>query len=44
MEFIYQAKNREGLLTEGRVEAPNEDQAVEVLHRKELVILSLEPT
>jgi len=31
-------------LTEGRVEAPNEDQAVEVLHRKELVILSLEPT
>lgn len=41
MEFNYQAKNQEGLLIEGKIEAPNEDQAVRALHQKDVVILSL---
>ncbi len=44
MEFVYQAKNSQGLLVEGRIDAPNEDQAVNVLHEKGLVILSLDST
>lgn len=41
MEFDYQAKTQDGALTVGRIEAPNEDQAVNILHRKDLVILAL---
>lgn len=41
MEFSYQAKTQTGDLVSGRVEAPNEDQAVSILHQKSLVILSL---
>lgn len=41
MEFLYQAKTRTGDLVQGKVEAPNEDQAVSVLHQKSLVVLSL---
>ena len=43
MEFNYQAKNNQGLLIDGKIEAPTEDQAVNTLHQKGLVILSLEP-
>lgn len=43
MEFIYQAKTREGQFTQGTVEAHSEDDAVSVLHEQGLVILSLEP-
>ena len=42
MEFIYQAKNREGGMAEGVVEAHSENEAVSVLHDRGLVILSLE--
>lgn len=42
MEFLYRAKTQSGDLAEGKVEAPSEDQAVNVLHQKNLVILSLE--
>lgn len=44
MEFIYQAKNQTGELITGKIEAPSEDQAVNVLHQKNLAILSLETT
>jgi len=43
MEFIYKAKNREGNITQGIIEARNESEAVSILHKKDLVILSLEP-
>lgn len=42
MEFIYQAKTQTGELVTGKVEASSEDQAVNALHQKNLVILSLE--
>ena len=42
MEFIYQAKNREGRLIEGIIEAHNENEAVSILHDQGLVILGLE--
>lgn len=41
MEFIYQAKTHTGDLVQGKIEAPNEDQAVSSLHQKNLVVLSL---
>lgn len=41
MEFLYQAKTQTGDLVQGKVDAPNEDQAVSVLHQKNLVVLSL---
>lgn len=44
MDFLYRAKTQTGQLTEGRIEAPSEDQAVSVLHQKNLIILSLEET
>lgn len=44
MEFIYQARTQAGELAEGKIEAPSEDQAVNVLHQKNLVVLSLEET
>jgi type IV pilus assembly protein PilC len=43
MEFIYRAKNQSGELIEGKVDAPNEDQAVNVLQQKGLILLGLEP-
>ncbi|MDP3954086.1 MAG: type II secretion system F family protein [bacterium] len=42
MEFIYQARNKEGQMVEGKIEAPSEDTAVNFLHQKELVVLSLD--
>lgn len=42
MEFFYRAKNQVGELLEGGVEAPSEEQAVNILHQKNLVILGLE--
>lgn len=42
MEFAYQAKTQAGDFAEGKIEAPSEDQAVNVLHQKNLVVLSLE--
>lgn len=43
MEFNYQAKTQGGSLLEGKIEAPTEDQAVNILHQKDLIILYLEP-
>ncbi len=43
MEFLYRAKQQSGELVEGKIEAPSEDQAVTLLHQKNLVVLSLEP-
>ncbi len=40
VEFTYQAKNRQGLNIQGKIDAPSEDQAVSILHQKGLVILS----
>ena len=42
MEFLYQAKTQVGELVTGKIEAPSEDQAVNVLHQKNLTVLSLE--
>ncbi len=43
MEFQYEAKNSQGAHIEGHIEASNEDQAVLLLHQKELLVLSLHP-
>lgn len=43
MEFNYRAKQQDGELVEGKLDAPSEDQAVTLLHQKNLVVLSLEP-
>lgn len=43
MEFFYKAKTKEGDITQGIIEAHNESEAVSILHKKDLVILSLEP-
>lgn len=43
MEFDYQAKTQRGDSLEGKIEAPTEDQAVNILHQKDLTILYLEP-
>lgn len=42
VEFLYQAKTQTGELAEGKIEAPSEDQAVNVLQQKGFLILSLE--
>ncbi len=42
MEFLYRAKTQTGELTEGKIEAPSEDQAVNALQQKGFLILSLE--
>jgi len=42
MEFIYQAKNREGQLVNGVAEAHDENEAVSILHDQGLTILALE--
>ncbi|MFH1769453.1 MAG: type II secretion system F family protein [Parcubacteria group bacterium] len=41
MEFNYEAKDKTGNLLEGIIEAPTQDQAVAVLHRKGFVVVSL---
>ena len=41
-EFNYQATTREGYVVKGIVDAPNENTAVDILHNKGYVILSLE--
>lgn len=43
MEYLYQAKTREGQITEGAVNASSEQEAVDVLHSRSLVIIALEP-
>jgi len=40
-EFSYQAKTREGYVVQGIVDAPNENIAVNILHGKGYIILSL---
>jgi len=42
MEFLYQAKDNRGKLIEGTIEAPSQDQAVAILHRKSLVVIALD--
>ena len=42
MDFRYQAKNHGGALVEGSIDAPSEDQAVLLLHQKDLYVLSLQ--
>lgn len=42
-DFSYQAKNREGQVLQGVVDAPSQNVAIDILHRKNYVILSLEP-
>lgn len=42
-EFSYQAKTREGYIVQGIVDAPNQNLAVDILHGKGYIILSLEP-
>ncbi|MDP3792113.1 MAG: type II secretion system F family protein [bacterium] len=41
-EFNYQAKTRDGYVVQGIIDAPNENTAVEILHGKGYVILSLD--
>lgn len=41
-EFSYQAKNREGSIVQGVVDAPNQNIAVNILHGKGYIILSLD--
>ncbi len=43
MEFSYQAKTQSGEVLEGKIEAPNENAAVEILHGKGFMVFSLEP-
>ena len=43
MEYLYQAKNREGQIIDGAVNASSEKEAVDVLQAKSLVIIALEP-
>lgn len=43
MDFRYQAKNHAGAMVEGNIDAPSEDQAVLLLHQKELYVLSVQP-
>ena len=42
-EFSYQAKTKEAQVVQGVVDAPNQNIAVEILHGKGYIILSLEP-
>ena len=41
MDFHYQAKNSEGAIFEGNIEAPSEDQAVSLLQQKGLLVLQI---
>lgn len=42
-EFSYQSKNKEGQVVEGIVDAPSQSIAVDILHGKGYIILSLNP-
>ena len=42
-EFSYQAKTKEAQVVQGVVDAPNQNIAVDILHGKGYIILSLEP-
>ncbi|HYU64774.1 MAG TPA: type II secretion system F family protein [Candidatus Paceibacterota bacterium] len=44
MEYIYQAKNQAGELFEGNLEAPDENVAVNLLHSRGFIVLSLQPS
>ncbi len=41
-EFSYQAKTREGHIVQGIIDSPNQNLAVDILHGKGYIILSLE--
>src|SRR5260221_14717793 len=43
MEFTYEAKNDNGHIVQGTIEAPTQDSAISILHAKRLVVLSLTP-
>lgn len=43
-EFSYKVKNQTGGVIEGLIEAPNQDRAIDILHGKDLVVLSIEET
>lgn len=42
MEYKYQAKNQDGQIVDGTIDAPSQDSAISILHDKQLVVLSLE--
>lgn len=42
-EFSYQAKTKEASVVQGIIDAPNQNIAVDILHGKGYIILSLEP-
>lgn len=42
-QFLYEAKTKDGHLANGVVEAISEEAAIDTLHEKELMILSLSP-
>lgn len=42
MEYQYKVKTKEGLIETGIVEAGTQDQAVNILHDRDLIVLSLE--
>lgn len=41
MEYKYQAKNTDGQIVEGIIDAPSQDSAISILHNKQFVVLSL---
>src|SRR3989344_3254280 len=43
MEFNYKAKTQTGGITEGTIDAPDENMAVDILHNKGYIVLSLTP-
>ena len=43
MEFNYKAKTQTGEIAEGTIDAPDENIAVDILHGKGYVVLSLTP-
>ena len=42
MNFLYKIKTQNGELIEGKIEAPDENKAVEILQSKGYLILSIE--
>ncbi|MBI2065370.1 MAG: type II secretion system F family protein [Candidatus Yanofskybacteria bacterium] len=42
-EFSYQAKTKEAQVVQGIIDAPNQNTAIDILHSKDYIILSLEP-
>lgn len=43
MEFIYRVQNQSGEALNGNIEAPSQDKAIELLHDRGFVVLSLHP-